>query len=73
MLNKERLKEEIGLLKLLVTISSAVAISLTSWVFNNFDEFISLRFSIVFITMIGSIFSGIFLFKETKNKISKIC
>ena len=51
MTSKDKLKEEIGLNKLLMTISSAIAISLIGWLFKNFNEQYSLRFFIVFITL----------------------
>jgi hypothetical protein len=37
-MTKDRLKEEIGLFKLLMTITSAIDGSLTSWLFNNSDS-----------------------------------
>ena len=73
MINKDKLKEEIGFNKLLMTISSAISVSLIGWLFNNFDGHISLRFLIVFFTLTISLYFTNFFIINTKNKIEELC
>lgn len=67
-----RLKEEIGLNKLLMAISSAIASSLVSWLFNNNVELLSLRFIAACLAMLLFLSLGLFFFVEIINKIKEL-
>lgn len=65
---KDFIKEEIGFYKLLMTIASAILSSLVSWLFNNLAEILSVKFFIVFATMLVFLSStAYFLFIATKK------
>jgi|GEM_PF-6741315 len=69
MKTKDRLKEEIGLHKLLMTITSAVAVSLISWVCSNFDYNFSLKFLFAFVGILILTTATFVFLTQTINKI----
>lgn len=57
---RDRIKEEIGLHKLLMTITSVIASSLTGWLFNNAKQISVLTLTLVFVGMFVSAMATIF-------------
>ncbi|MDX2082987.1 MAG: hypothetical protein SFV53_03260 [Rickettsiales bacterium] len=72
MKTKDRIKEEIGFEKLLMTIISAITSSLVSWLFNNIDAILSARFIIVFVTALIFLTSIIYFLLKTTKKIEEL-
>ncbi len=71
-MTKDRLKEEIGLFKLLMTIATAVFTSIVSWFWNNYQTASILNMVIIIMSLI--IFSSItlFLFIKINHKIEEL-
>ncbi len=72
MKTKDRIKEEIGLYKLLLTLDFAMATSLASWLWSNFVQFnIVVKIAILFTLFVLIIFGG-YLLMLTWSKIKEL-
>ena len=71
-MTKDRLKEEIGLFKLIMTIAAAIFTSMVSWFWNNYQAASASDVAIIIFSMI--IFSAItfLLFIKIKLKIKEL-
>ncbi len=72
MKTKDRIKEEIGLYKLLLTLDFAMATSLASWLWSNFVQFnIVVKIAILSTLFVLIIFGG-YLLMLTWSKIKEL-
>ena len=69
---KDRIKEEIGFDKLLMTIASAMLSSFVGWLFNNRNQNISIEMIFIFLISLIFLSSIIFLFINITNKIKDL-
>ncbi len=72
MKTKDKIKEEIGFYKLLMTITSAIASSLVGWLFNNLGVVLSAKIIFVFTGMMIFLFITIFFLIAIKTKIEEL-
>jgi hypothetical protein len=72
MKSKDRIKEEIGLYKLLMTIFSAIASSTLGWLFSNIGDMSIFYLLIGIITAIFSLISIFILFFKINTKIEDL-
>jgi cell shape-determining protein MreD len=72
MKTKDRIKEEIGLHKLLMTIASAMFSSLASWLFNNSDRDLSITVILLFLLTTILLVLIIFFFIKINVKIGEL-
>ncbi len=71
MKTKDRIKEEIGLNKLLITMFSAVDFSLISWVWNN-NSFSNIEKIFYYFLIFALIIFPIILYVKTDSKIREL-
>ena len=71
-MTKDKLKEEIGLYKLLMTITSAISSSLIGWLFNNSDKIVSVTLVFVFGVMAVFLSATVFFLIQTNIKIEEL-
>jgi len=69
---KDRLKEEISLYKLLMTIASAIATSVVGWLFKNIDKVLSLTGGLALVSLIFALFVTIFFLTKINTKIKEL-
>ena len=72
MKTKDRIKEEIGLYKLLMTFAFAVFTSITSWFWNSANSFTFVINIMVGFLIISFFWIGLFLFIEINKKIKEL-
>jgi len=72
MKTKDRLKEEIGFDKLLMTIASAMCSSLVSWLFNNREQDLSIIIFVIFLIAVFFFLGTAYSFFNIINKIRKL-
>lgn len=71
-MTKDRLKEEIGFYKLLMTITSAISSSLMGWLFNNSDKIPSATLVFIFAITLVSLVATIFFLIQINTKIEEL-
>ncbi len=72
MKTKDRLKEEIGFDKLIMTIASAMVSSLASWLFNNQEQALSIISFSIFLLTIFFLVVIILIFLRINTKIKNL-
>jgi len=72
MKTKDRLKEEIGFDKLLMTIAAAMFSSLIGWLFNYRDQDLSITMALIFTIAVAFLAIIIFLFFNINVKIREL-
>jgi hypothetical protein len=71
-MTKDRLKEEIGLFKLLMTIAAAIFTSIVSWFWNNYlNSSFAAKFLVGFLIIYCAVMI-VFLFLTTNKKIKEL-
>ena len=71
MKTKDQIKEEIGVYKLLMTISSAITSSLTGWLFSNYGS-IKIEPILLFVVMTIFLTATVFFLVKTYSKIKEL-
>mgnify|MGYP006100842139 CR=1 FL=1 len=71
-MTKDRLKEEIGFDKLLMTIASAMLSSFVGWIFNNVEIGLSLTMILMFLLTLVFLGVILFLFNNINYKIREL-
>ena len=71
-MSKDRLKEEIGLYKLLMTITSAISSSLIGWIYNNIAEIFLIEVVIISVTILSLLAATFFFLYKINTKIGEL-
>lgn len=71
-MTKDRLKEEIGLFKLLMTISAAILTSIVSWFWNNYQNISITIMAIIALSLLVFLSITLFLFNKIDHKIKEL-
>ena len=72
MKTKDRIKEEIGLNKVLLTIFSAIVVSLAAYLYKGRNDISNAEFFITLLVFIIFLVFAIFLYKTTISKIKEL-